>query len=124
MKIEFRSPTPDGALWRAAAIGRVRQSLHRLQGLVQRVKVRLDAQRNDGRGPDKRCQVRVVLPDGRRARLQVTARSWQSALETAAQRVRGQLLSTLHRASVLEASPALASAHARRAGRTLSLSRR
>jgi hypothetical protein len=124
MKIQFRSPTPDGAMWREAAIGRVRQALYRLDRLVGRVKVRLDAARGDGRGPDKRCQVQVDLPDGRSTRLDVRARSWPSALETATRRVRAKVLGTLHRAVVPNHSPALQPALARVPQRALGLRRR
>jgi hypothetical protein len=118
MKIEFRSPTPDGAIWREAAVGRVGRALHRLRRVVGHVNVRLEDARGNGRGPDKRCLVRIDLPDGRRARLAVTARSWHNALETATRRVRTQVLDALRRAVVRDAALATAP---RMAPRTLSL---
>jgi hypothetical protein len=97
MKVQFHSPDAEGAQWRGPAKRELQSVLRRLQSLVRRVRVQLEDVNGSLPGVDKRCRVRAELPGGGVARVDTTCRTWQSAVEVAARRLRQQVIAHLKR---------------------------
>lgn len=101
MKVHIHSPDLESARWRGPAKRELQSVLSRLQSLVRRVRVQLEDSNGALPGVDKRCRVRAELPGGGVARVDTTCRTWQSAVEVAAQRLREQVLAHLKRTAAL-----------------------
>lgn len=102
MKVNFRSSDPEGATWKQHGVERLNHTLRRLQGLVARVKVRLEDINGPQGGVDKRCRVEVSVRGAEPVAVTATSRSWQDALDSAAAHLRRRVLLQLRRAAALE----------------------
>jgi hypothetical protein len=97
MKIQFGSIDPQARGLRPHTVDRVRTALGRLRGLVAQVKVNLADANGPLPGVDKRCELQAELPGGRVARIAATSRTWSDAVNLAATRLRGRVVSQLRR---------------------------
>ena len=105
MKLHFRSDDFEGQLWQQRTADRLRRALGRLQGVVARIKVRLDDINGPAGGVDKRCSVEVLVRGGSPVAVTATARSWQDSVDAVASRIRQRVVLQLHRATVAEHQP-------------------
>jgi hypothetical protein len=105
MKLHFRSNDLEGRLWRQRTADTLRRALGRLQGLVARVKVRLDDVNGPAGGVDKRCRVEILVHGGSPLAVSATARSWQDSLEAVAPRIRQRVVLQLQRATLAQPLP-------------------
>jgi ribosome-associated translation inhibitor RaiA len=93
MDMQFRSPDPEGSLWRKRCLERMRRALRRMHGVVVQVRVRLEDINGLEGGVDKRCLVEVAVVGQEPVAVTATARSWQSSIEAAATVLRQRLIS-------------------------------
>lgn len=102
MKLQFRSNDREGQQWQQRTANRLRHALGRLQGLVARMKVRLDDINGPAGGVDKRCNVEVLVQGSGPVAVSATARTWQDSVEAVASRLRQRVVVQLHRATVMQ----------------------
>ena len=100
VKLHFRSNDLEGLRWQQRTTERFHRALGRLQGLVARIKVRLDDINGPAGGVDKRCSVEILVRGSGPVAFSVTSRSWQDSVEEVASRIRPRVALQLHRATM------------------------
>lgn len=99
VKLHFRSNDLEGLRWQQRTTDRFHRALGRLQGLVARIKVRLDDINGPAGGVDKRCSVEILVRGSGPVAISATSRSRQDSVEEVASRIRQRVALQLHRAT-------------------------
>jgi len=100
VRLHFRSNDLEGLRWRQRTTDRFHRALGRLQGLVARIKVRLDDINGPAGGVDKRCIVEMFVRGSGTVAISVPSRSWQDSVEEVASRIRQRVALQFHRATM------------------------